>query len=103
MPHEAIVEVAADMLELGVEAATSSNNKKNGMGCLLLTIILVLISVGIYFVASNSESNETKGLITKKLPNNKMVIRTENGEDVYTINHELYLNKQEGDSIILKK
>jgi hypothetical protein len=103
MPHEAIVEVAAGMLELAASAPTSSNNKKNGMGCLLLTIILVLISVGIYFVVSDTEVKEEKGLITKKLPNDKMVIRTENGEDVYTINHELYLNKQVGDSIILNK
>lgn len=33
---------------------------------------------------------------------NKMVIRTQKGEDVYTINPDLYLNKKEGDSIILK-
>ncbi len=100
MPHEVIADVAAGILELGAEAATSSN-KKNGMGCLLLTIILVLISVGIYF--SDTEVKEEKGLITKKLPNDKMVIRTEKGEDVHKINHELYLNKQEGDSIVLNK
>jgi hypothetical protein len=103
MPHEVIADVAAGILELGAEAATSSNNKKNGMGCLLLTIILVLISVGIYFVLSSTEVKEEKGLITKKLPNDKMVIRTEKGEDVHKINHELYLNKQEGDSIVLNK
>jgi hypothetical protein len=100
MPHEVIADVAVGILELGAEAATSSN-KKNGMGCLLLTIILVLISVGIYF--SDTEVKEEKGLITKKLPNDKMVIRTEKGEDVHKINHELYLNKQEGDSIVLNK
>jgi hypothetical protein len=101
MPHEAIVEVVAGLAELGAEAATSSN-KKNGLGCLLITLILVLISLGVYFIVSDSESNQQKGIITKKLPNDKMVIRTEKGEDIHTINHELYLNKQEGDSIILK-
>lgn len=101
MPHEAIGDIIVGVLEVGAEAATSTN-KKNGLGCLLITIILVLISLGIYFIVSDSESNQQKGLITKKLPNDKMVIRTEKGEDIHTINHELYLNKQEGDSIILK-
>jgi hypothetical protein len=40
--------------------------------------------------------------VTKKLPNDKMVIKTKKGEDVYAINPDLYLNKKEGDSIILK-
>ena len=101
MPHEIIGDVIVGVLEVGAEAA-SSTNKKNGLGCLLTTIILVfLISLGIYFIVVDQESNQQKGIITKKLPNDKMVIRTEKGEDIHIINHELYLNKQEGDSIIL--
>lgn len=49
-----------------------------------------------------ASGSDIKGLVTKKLSNNKMVIRPQKSEDVYTINPDLYLNKKEGDSIILK-
>lgn len=102
MPHEAIGEIIAGVAEIGIEAAGSSNNKKNGIGCLITTILLILICGGVYFIATAEPRTPTRGLVTKKLPNNKMVIRTQKGEDVYTINPDLYLNKKEGDSIILK-
>ena len=101
MPHEAIVDVVAGLAEVGASAVSNSDNKKSGLGCLLITIVLVLICLGVYFIFSPPENTETRGLITKKLPDDKMVIKTEDGEDIHTINHELYLNKQEGDSIIL--
>jgi hypothetical protein len=41
-----------------------------------------------------------KGLITKKLSDNRVLVRTTDSEDVYTITNELYLNKKSGDSII---
>lgn len=101
MTGEIIGELIAGVAEIGIEAAGSSNNKKSGAGCLIMTILLILIFVGVYFIAT-SEPPPTHGIVTKKLPDDKMVIKTKKGEDVYTITHELYLNKKEGDSIILK-
>jgi len=103
MPHEAIVEVVAGLAEVGGSMIPSSNDdKKSKLGCLFFVLFGILLCVGIYFIFSPPEKTEIRGLITKKLPNDKMVIKTEDGEDIHTINHELYLNKQEGDSIILK-
>ncbi len=89
-------------LELGSEMATSGDNKKSGLGCFFMVIILTLIGVGIYLIVIAEPNPPTRGLVTKKLPDDKMVIKTKKGEDVYTITHELYLNKKVGDSIILK-
>lgn len=102
MPHEAIGEILVGVAELGLEAASGSDNKKSGMGCLIMTIILLLLVGSIYYLTTRETEQPKHGLVTKKLPNYKMVIRTKNGEDVYTINPDLYLNKKEGDSIILK-
>jgi hypothetical protein len=99
------LEIVGDLimggLEIGGEMATSGDNKKSGWGCFIIIIILTLIGVGIYFIATAEPTPPTHGLITKKLPDDKMVVKTKKGEDVYTITHELYLNKKEGDSIIL--
>jgi hypothetical protein len=103
MPHEAIGEILGGILEVGVNAATDSDRKTSGIGCLLMTVILVLIIGGVYYVTTQKPSRPIHGLVTKKLPNDKMVIKTEKGEDVFSITHELYLNKREGDSIILNK
>lgn len=102
MAGEIIGELIMGVAEIGIEAAGSSDNKKSGAGCLIMTILLILICVGVYFIATAEPKPPTHGLITKKLPDDKMVIKTKKGEDVYTITHELYLNKKEGDSIILK-
>ena len=102
MAGEIIGELIAGVAEIGIEAAGSSNNKKSGMGCLVITILLALVIAGVYFMVNEKPAQPTHGLVTKKLPNDKMVIKTKKGEDVYTITHELYLNKKEGDSIILK-
>ena len=101
MPHEIVGELLIGGLELGLEAAGSSDNKKSGWGCLILTILLIALCVGIYYISTSEPTPPTKGLVTKKLPNDKMVIKTNKGEDVYSITHELYLNKKEGDSITL--
>lgn len=102
MAGEIIGELIAGVAEIGIEAAGSSNNKKSGIGCLVITILLALVIAGVYFMVNEKPAQPTHGLVTKKLPDDKMVIKTKKGEDVYTITHELYLNKKEGDSIILK-
>lgn len=102
MAGEIIGDLIAGVVEIGIESAVSTDNKKSGMGCLFMTIILCLIIGGVYYLATREPEPAKHGLVTKKLPNNKMVIRTQKGEDVYTINPDLYLNKKEGDSIILK-
>ena len=103
MAAEIIGELIMGGLEIGGEMATSGDNKKSGWGCFIIVIMLTLIGVGIYFIAiAESEPKpQTRGLITKNLPNDNMVIKTKKGEDVYIITHELYLNKKVGDSIIL--
>jgi hypothetical protein len=101
MALEIVGELIMGGLELGGEMATSGDNKKSGWGCFIIIIILTLIGVGIYFIAIEVPKPPTRGLITKKLPNDNMVIKTKKGEDVYIITHELYLNKKVGDSIIL--
>ena len=101
MAHEIVGELIVGGLEMAGEMATSGDNKKSGWGCLIIIIILTLIGVGIYFIAIAEPKPPTRGLITKKLPNDNMVIKTKKGEDVYIITHELYLNKKVGDSIIL--
>jgi hypothetical protein len=101
MPNEAIGEVIVGVAELGLEAASGATDKKSCLGCLFMTFIFILLIGGLFYV-STKETTPTKGLVTKKLPNNKTVIITQEGENVYTINPDLYLNKQVGDSIILK-
>jgi hypothetical protein len=101
MAGEIIGELIAGVAEVGLEAAVNGNDRKSGMGCLFMTIVLLILIGGVYYIATKEPTPPTKGLVTKKLPNNKMVIRTQEGEDVYTINSDLYLNKKEGDSIIL--
>jgi len=101
MAHEIVGELIVGGLEMAGEMATSGDNKKSGCGCLIITIILIAIGVGIYYIATAEPTPPTRGLITKKLVDDKMLIKTKKGEDVYTITHELYLNKREGDSIIL--
>lgn len=103
MPEEAIGDLVGGLAEVGVSVlGSSNNNKKTKYGCLLFALFGLILCLGIYFGFFPLEKKEIRGLITKKLPNDKMVIKTEKGEDIHTINHELYLNKQEGDSIILK-
>jgi hypothetical protein len=102
MAAEIIGDLIVGVAEIGFEAAGSSNNKNSGMGCLVITILLALVIGGVYFMVNEKPTQPTHGLVTKKLPNDKMVVKTKKGEDVYTITHELYLNKKEGDSIILK-
>ena len=101
MAGEIIGELIMGGLELGGEMATSGGNKKSGWGCLMIIIALIAIGVGVYFMVTTEPTPPTRGLVTKKLPDDKMVIKTKKGEDVYTITHELYLNKKVGDSIIL--
>ena len=48
MAGEIIGELIAGVAEIGIEAASNSNNKKNGIGCLIMTILLILICVGVY-------------------------------------------------------
>lgn len=103
MPEEAIGDLVVGLAEVGVSVLDSSNNnKKTKYGCLLVALFGLILCLGIYFGFFPLEKEEMRGLITKKLPNDEMVIKTENGEDVYIVNHDLYLNKEEGDSIILK-
>ena len=105
MPHEIIGELVLGIAEVGLEGVGSSDDKKSALGCLTLIILMLLIVGVIYFYTIDNKNTppQTKGLITKKLPNDNMVIKTKNGEDVYNITHELYLNKNVGDSIILNK
>jgi predicted methyltransferase len=101
MAGEIIGDLIVGVAELGIESAVSTDNKKAGLGCLFMTIVLCLVIGGGYYLATREPEPQTKGLVTKKLPDDKMVIKTKKGEDVYTITHELYLNKKVGDSIIL--
>lgn len=94
-------EIIGELIIGGLEMATSGDNKKSGWRFFIIIIMLTLIGVGIYFIAIAEPKPPTRGLITKKLPNDNMVIKTKKGEDVYIITHELYLNKKVGDSIIL--
>lgn len=105
MPHEIVGELLIGAAELGLSAVSDSNGKKNPWGCLLAIIIFMAIIAGICYYVSD-ETPQTKvnrGLITKKLSQDRVLIKTFKGEDVYTITHELYLNKNEGDSIVFNK
>lgn len=101
MAGEIIGELIMGGLEIGGEMATSGDNKKSFWGCFIMSIILITLCVVIFSIATSEPTPLTHGLITKKLSNDNMVIKTKKGEDVYTITHELYLNKKVGDSIIL--
>jgi hypothetical protein len=102
MAGEIIGDLIVGVAEIGIESAVSTDNKKAGLGCLFMTIVLCLVIGWAYYLATREPEPPTKGLVTKKLPNNKMVIKTQKGEDIYNITPDLYLNKKEGDSIILK-
>jgi hypothetical protein len=101
MAGEIIGELIAGVAEIGIESAVSTDKKKDSLGCLFMTIVLCLVIGGVYYLATREPEPPTHGLVTKKLPNNKMVIKTQKGEDIYDITPDLYLNKKEGDSIIL--
>lgn len=101
MPHEIIGELLVGVAELGISAAGDNGSKKSGCGCLILTLLLMFIVGGIYYYSTLTPTPQTKGLVTKKLSNDRMLIKTNKTEDIYTITHDLYLNKKVGDSIVL--
>jgi len=75
-------------------------------GCVSsIAVIMCLVLIAILYEAGLPihKVSKTKifGIITNKLPNDRVVIKTIKNEDVYTISNELYINKKIGDSIIL--
>ena len=79
-------------------------NVQNGCASTIVVILCLVFITIIYFAGSPIHKvSKTKiyGIITNKLPNNLVVIKTIKNEDVYTISNELYINKKIGDSIIL--
>lgn len=104
MPHEIIGELIVGGVELGAEMAAGGDNNKNPLrGCLIMIILIGILSFGVYYYITNvpQRPQTTKGLVTKKLTDDRVLVKTKTDEDVYTITHELYLNKKVGDSIIL--
>lgn len=102
MPHEilgALIGVAAE----GAIIGAGSDDKKNGCGCMVLCVLFIALICGLYYYCEYvvEPKPELKGIVTKKLPNNKVLVKTKTGEDVYTITNELYVNKIAGDSITI--
>ena len=91
------IEVLGEVIIGGIEMGAEKNPK----GC-LITIVLISILLGVCFYFYEP-SQEINGIITKKLPEDRVLVKTKNGEDVYTISHELYLNKKTNDSIKFTK
>ena len=88
----------------GSVTITEYDDLKNGCISTIMVMLCLLIITAIYFGGSPIHKvSKTKiyGIITNKLPNNLVVIKTIKNEDVYTISNELYINKKIGDSIIL--
>ena len=87
-------EIIGEVLMGGVEMASESKSTK---GCLIILILVsLLIGVNYYFYSISQEIN---GVITKKITKNRVLVKVNNSEDVYTISEELYLNKKINDSI----
>jgi hypothetical protein len=88
----------------GSVTITEYDDLKNGCISTIMVMLCLLIITAIYFGGSPIHKvSKTKiyGIITNKLPNDRVVIKTIKNEDVYTISNELYINKKIGDSIIL--
>ena len=87
-------------LELGFAVFDGKGTKKK-FGCLVFIVIACLIGWIIWY---NPEAPiKINGLITKKLSEDRVLLRTRTKEDVYTITHELYSNKKVGDSLTIIK
>ena len=79
-------------------------NVQNGCASTIVVILCLLFIAIIYIIGSpihKVSKTKIEGVITNKLPNYRVVIKTIKNEDVYTIANELYINKKVGDSIIL--
>jgi hypothetical protein len=86
--------------ELGF-AVLADGDKKSRIGCLVFIVLACLIG---WLVWYNYEGPANiKGVITNKLSNDRILLKTDVNEDVYTITHELYVNKKVGDTITIKK
>jgi hypothetical protein len=68
---------------------------------MIVIILLLIIGGWLYYDMTYTNHEPLKGIINNKLPNNKVLVKTVNGEDVYVITNELYLNKKSGDSITI--
>lgn len=95
MAGEIIGDVIGAILEVALGAATESKK----YGCLIMLVILLLIGGLIYFVVDYKEKHPIKGIIMNKLSNDRVLLKTKNGDDVFVITRELYRNKEVGDSI----
>lgn len=98
-------EIVGELLGAAVEGAMLSggdNDKKSSAGCLIFFIIIIAIGVfSLVHFGKSVDSAIVKGVITHKLKNNQVLLRTKNGEDLYHISEALYENKKVGDSLIL--
>lgn len=49
MPHEAVAEILVGLLEVGVEAGTSGDNKNKPSCVIVIIIFLVIVGTIIYY------------------------------------------------------
>ena len=102
MAGEIIGDILGAVFEVGLGAASESKR----CGCLIILIMLALVGGIVYFYSNaieNKSNNDIKGIITNKASSNRVLVKTNKGEDIYTLSNELYLNKKVGDSIIIAK
>lgn len=95
-------DVAGEVLVTGA----MSNDDKEKRGCAIFFIVLLLIIGGVILYYSYSDEkvdNNIKGVVLYKMSDNRLLIKTNEGEKIYTVTQELYTNKNVNDSIILKK
>lgn len=100
MAAEIIGDILGAVFEVGLGAASESKR----YGCLIVLIMLALAGGLVYFYINSIENiPAVKGVITNKLTEDRVLVRTNKGSDVFTITKDLYVNKKVGDSITITR
>lgn len=94
-----------DMASEALTTTALSDDKKTKGGCFIVFLLLILIiGLVIYFSYKEETPNEmVKGVVIYKMSDNRLLVKTSDGENVFTVTQELYTNKNINDSITLKK
>lgn len=96
-------EIFGELIGGAIEGAA---NDKKGCGCLIvICFIAVLLVAACYYYESLPETKPSyiNGKIIYKLDKDDVLLESKSGKKIYHIDHVLYINKNEGDSLCIMK
>lgn len=102
---DGLEDVLGDIAGEVLATSAISNDRKEKVGCFFLFLIIIAVIGGIIYFSSKKEASDEliKGVVLYKMSDNRLLVKTKDGENIYTVTQELYTNKNVKDSIILKK